>query len=52
MESKQITFAVHCGNSTNEILTNDHLTPIELKLLNINKKVKDLMVETKFSEKR
>ena len=47
-----MTFALHCGNSTDEMLTGDHLSPIETKLVNIDKKLKDLIVETKFSYKR
>ena len=43
---------MHCGNATDEILTGEHLTPIEMRLIQIDKKLKDLIVETKFSYKR
>ena len=42
IESLQVTFALHSGNSSDEILSSKHLTPIEEKLLNVDKSLKDL----------
>ena len=47
-----MTFALHCGNSTDETLTAEHLTPVEKELTQIDKAIKDLIIETRFSKKR
>ena len=52
MEKKQITFALHCGVASDQTLTAEHLSPVEKELTKIDKAIKDLIIETRFSKKR
>jgi p24 family protein beta-1 len=52
VEGKSVTLALHCGNSTDEVLRGQHLSKYEKRLTKQDKKMKDLIVETKFSFQR
>lgn len=52
LQSHMVTFALHCGNSTEEILTSEHLTPIEKDLLGVQTAVKDFQVDQQFASLR
>lgn len=47
-----VTLAYHSGNSTNSVLKNEHLTPIEQDLLWVEKAVKDFQVDSQFASLR
>lgn len=47
-----VTLAYHSGNSTNSVLKNEHLTPIEQDLLWVEKAVKDFQVDSQFAQLR
>lgn len=36
---KQVTFAVHTGNSTDQVLEEKHISPLQNKILSIEKKI-------------
>ena len=38
-EKKQITFAIHCGNSTEQLLKNEHLSPLQTRIYSIEAKI-------------
>ena len=42
IEKKKVTLAIHCGNATNEILTAEHLSPLETKVNDLYKEIGDL----------
>mmetsp|Transcript_47284 Transcript_47284/g.54477 ORF Transcript_47284/g.54477 Transcript_47284/m.54477 type:complete len:258 (+) Transcript_47284:39-812(+) len=48
-ETKQITFAVHCGNSTDELISSTHLTPLEKRINELDRTLKDARIESQFS---
>ncbi|CAG9324515.1 unnamed protein product [Blepharisma stoltei] len=52
MQSHTVTFAVHCGNSTEDPLTAEHLTPLEKDLLTVQSSVKDFQVDQQFATLR
>lgn len=47
-----ITFALHCGNSTEELLKEEHLSPFEQQLLEVQKSVKDFQLDQQFAQLR
>ena len=49
---KAITFALHCGNSTDEVLQSDHLDPFETRLKGLQRSVKDFQTDQKFASLR
>lgn len=52
VEKVQITFAVHTGNSTEEVLDKAHLNPVEATLLEVQKSVKDFQMDQQFAQLR
>lgn len=52
LEKRTITFALHCGNSTSEVLTKEHLGPIETEILEVSKSVKDFQLDMQFAQLR
>lgn len=47
-----VTFALHCGNSTEEVLKSEHLTPLESQLIEVQKSIKDFQVDNQFAQLR
>mmetsp|Transcript_13526 Transcript_13526/g.25464 ORF Transcript_13526/g.25464 Transcript_13526/m.25464 type:complete len:229 (+) Transcript_13526:1244-1930(+) len=47
-----VTFALHCGNSTAEVLQEEHLSPIENALAEASKAVKDFQMDQQFAQLR
>ncbi|CAG9316169.1 unnamed protein product [Blepharisma stoltei] len=47
-----VTFALNCGNSTDEVLKTEHLTPLEKQLVDIQKEIKDFQVDNQFAQLR
>jgi len=47
-----ITFALHCGNSTEELLLSEHLSPLEEEIMGVQKSVKDFQVDQQFAALR
>jgi hypothetical protein len=47
-----VTFALHCGNSTAEVLQEEHLSPIETSLVEASKAVKDFQMDQQFAQLR
>eukprot|EP01016_Furgasonia_blochmanni_P004334 TRINITY_DN11680_c0_g2_i22.p2 TRINITY_DN11680_c0_g2~~TRINITY_DN11680_c0_g2_i22.p2 ORF type:complete len:185 (+),score=54.63 TRINITY_DN11680_c0_g2_i22:80-556(+) len=52
LENKKVTFALHCGNSTDSVLVASDLDPLDVRLQGIDRTLKDIHVETKFSSMR
>jgi len=52
LKKRTITFALHCGNSTEEVLQKEHLDPLENELLNVQKSVKDFQLDFQFAQLR
>ena len=47
-EKKQITFAIHCGNSTEQLLKNEHLSPLQTRIYSIEAKINVKTLYLKF----
>jgi hypothetical protein len=52
MRQQHVTFALHCGNSTAEVLQDQHLSPIESALAETAKAVKDFQMDQQFAQLR
>ncbi|CAG9334712.1 unnamed protein product [Blepharisma stoltei] len=52
LQKHYVTLALHTGNSTEEILLNQHLEPVEQYLVKIQKGVKDFQVDNQFATLR
>jgi len=52
METKQVTMALHCGNSSEELLSSKDLTPMESQLQQADKLLREIQAETRFAYKR
>ena len=52
LQKRTITFALHCGNSTSEVLTKEHLGPIESEILTVSQAVKDFQLDLQFAQLR
>lgn len=52
MSGHSITFTFNSGNSTNQVLKSEHLTPVEENLVNIQKSIKDFQVDNQFAQLR
>ena len=52
VEKVQLTFALHAGNSTEEVLDKAHLSPVEATLLDVTKSVKDFQMDQQFAQLR
>ena len=52
MTGHSITFTFNSGNSTNEVLKSEHLTPVEENLVSIQKSIKDFQVDNQFAQLR
>lgn len=52
LKKRTVTFALHCGNSTEEVLQKEHLDPLETELLTVQKAVKDFQLDFQFAQLR
>ena len=52
MVTHSISFALNCGNSTNELLAPEHITPVESKIEGIQKNIKDFQLDNQFAQLR
>ncbi|CAG9330832.1 unnamed protein product [Blepharisma stoltei] len=52
IQKHTVTFALNCGNSTDEVLQSEHLTPLESQLVEIQKSIKDFQVDNQFAQLR
>jgi hypothetical protein len=52
METKQVTLAVHCGNSSDDLLSAKDLTPMETQLQQADRLLREIQAETRFAYKR
>jgi len=52
METKQVTLALHCGNSTEEFLSSKDLSPMETQIQGADKLLREIQAETRFAYKR
>jgi p24 family protein beta-1 len=52
MQGHTITLALHCGNSSNTVLTSEHLSPVEQQLSTIQKSIKDFQLDSQFAQLR
>lgn len=52
LQSQSMTFALHCGNSTEEMLQTEHLDPLEKQMLSVQKSVKDFQMDQQFAQLR
>ena len=52
LDTKEVTFVVHCGNSTAPLLEAQELDPFEKKLKHIETGVNEFIIEQRFYNKR
>mmetsp|Transcript_13528 Transcript_13528/g.25471 ORF Transcript_13528/g.25471 Transcript_13528/m.25471 type:complete len:229 (+) Transcript_13528:678-1364(+) len=52
LKPQYVTFAIHLGNSTEQVLQVEHLSPIETVLQTATRTIKDLQMDSQFAQVR